>query len=407
MNVVSKFLSVITICFASNAMMDFIHLPIISTNSAFAMGGADAGGGNVVFCQKGPSAQALDLYEANLRGLKVDLGGSDLTVPQKVELALSRLAAVDSVRAKNYRDEFKQFWKNSALLPNIELVSSEDSHHTVIPSGCVVKQAARQATPAFPEDKYFTISMDLWNLMDSDSQAALILHEIVYKEMIHQKVKPQHDSVSARYMVGKLVSGISFETDLDKFHTYRDLFNLDWMTVDGMKVPMTLLREEPEENCFGFCFGSNFNAIGAIKYLYMPNNAKVLVSGDSIYSPELNEDNHSLAIKYLGNGERRIELIPGSSLRLKIKGKTFVVLDPDNSRRRNTGPALVISLYKNGNVKELHGFIAGKQIELVTKKQTVRGKVEEKYFTKVYNFQFSEDGDVISKKELGWVEVSK
>src|SRR5688572_6660468 len=74
-------------------------------------------GGDAVVCTKGsfschegdcsrprPAAELLDIYEArDLRKFEIDLGGTELSVAQKLDRVLARLAVVDPWRAGKYR----------------------------------------------------------------------------------------------------------------------------------------------------------------------------------------------------------------------------------------------------------------------------------------------------------------
>lgn len=73
----------------------------------------------------------------------------------------------------------------------------QDSLVRVFPRGCKIEQIAIQKEPAFPEDKRFTVSKDLWDLLDEDNKAGLVLHEIIYREAL---LYGHEDSVNARYV---------------------------------------------------------------------------------------------------------------------------------------------------------------------------------------------------------------
>jgi len=71
-----------------------------------------------------------------------------------------------------------------------------DFGQVTFPPGCGPEQIAVQQTPQFPESKTFTVDKTLWDLLDNDSKAGLILHEVIYQEGIRLGHK---DSVDARY----------------------------------------------------------------------------------------------------------------------------------------------------------------------------------------------------------------
>src|SRR5689334_11226429 len=69
-------------------------------------------GGDVVFCrgENGKlSATLLDYYEAHSRDIKLDLGGPELSVRQKVDLVLDRLSAHSPKRVEAYKQRAEPF----------------------------------------------------------------------------------------------------------------------------------------------------------------------------------------------------------------------------------------------------------------------------------------------------------
>ena len=178
----------------------------VSSLGLAAGGGSEAGnGGNTVVCRdsagKVLTVELLDFYEARvMRGINRDLGDSTLGAAEKIELALKRLDPLSPLRANDYRKQALEFDSNALYLPGIQLVPVPDSFHVAFPDGCAVEQAAVRKTPVFPEDRLYTINKDLWDRMDGDSRAGLVLHEIIYRELAADV------SVGARYFNSYLTS---------------------------------------------------------------------------------------------------------------------------------------------------------------------------------------------------------
>lgn len=177
----------------------------------FSTAGSTAGnGGHGVGCRVSPNGNIAsvilhDFYEGRYRyHLIPSLGDRTLTVEQKANLALKRLSRLDPERAARYQSRLNHFWENANKWPNAHLVFVSDSNYVAIETGCELVQVAIQKLPEFPQEKYFTIDETYWNLMDDDSKAGLLLHEIVYEEAIsfgHQ------DSTKARYFTALITSG--------------------------------------------------------------------------------------------------------------------------------------------------------------------------------------------------------
>ena len=165
-------------------------------------------GGDVVVCRNASneitSIEALDIYEGRVRWqIELDLGEASLFPLQKVELALSRLGRISSIRAERYLEKAKQFEADALFLDNTELPDISDSNHLIFPKNCKVEQIIIQRTPTFPDDRRYLISNDLWKQLDPTNKAALILHEIIYGEALEYD---HPDSVPTRYFSAHLMS---------------------------------------------------------------------------------------------------------------------------------------------------------------------------------------------------------
>lgn len=199
--------------------------------------GQEGNGGDGILCSaRGKqSVLLLDLYEArNVHGFNLDLGQPSLSVDQKIELALKRLERVDHSRAERLRDLAATFWQNAELTQN-DLVDIPDSGRAQMPAGCQLKQAAIQSAPIAPGSKLYTIDKKLWALMDSDSKASLILHELVL-HLVRDPSAPyaqrilrafHADTQRVRYFVGWLTSQDPASVNLGRYAALQNLAALD------------------------------------------------------------------------------------------------------------------------------------------------------------------------------------
>lgn len=161
-------------------------------------------GGDVVVCPDRP-AEMLDVYEAReLRGIGLSMGSPELDPYAKAAAALALLAPHDPQRAETYLEWLREFDGEAKFKEGIELVDVPDSLHVFLPRGCALEQIAIQRDPPFEPNVRYIISKDLWDLLNADHQAALLLHEIVYRDAIAHH---QTDSINARYFVAYLISG--------------------------------------------------------------------------------------------------------------------------------------------------------------------------------------------------------
>ncbi len=164
-------------------------------------------GGDVVVCknQTGEisSARLLDYYEGENRGFSLDLGEKELPVLEKVQLALNRLEQRDAVLAYLLKESSKNFMQQTLFKKKIILRNISDSEEVYVEQNCEVSQIAINQKVVMPGDKKYIISEDLWNLLDNDNKAGVILHEILYDRF---SAIGHSNSRSARYLNSKISS---------------------------------------------------------------------------------------------------------------------------------------------------------------------------------------------------------
>lgn len=191
-------------------------LSLVGFSSAFAIGHDIGNGGDVVVCYKDDkvtkkSVELLDFYEAReLRNIPVLMGGPELSMDQKIGMALARLRVINPTRANRLRAYAKTAMNEVLFKRGKNLVDIPDSGHLFLDENCKIKQIAIQETPRFPGDPRYLIDEDLWNLLDEDGKAGLVLHEVIWRELRLAGVK---NSVPVRYlnslMFGDRLNGLS------------------------------------------------------------------------------------------------------------------------------------------------------------------------------------------------------
>lgn len=187
------------------------------------VGGGDLGGGNILICQTGLytySARLLDLYEAEVKGLNIDFG-SGSTFIEKLDYVFDRLDKVSPGRAGVYRAMARNLlnqdtqWVQNTFMPLIDDVKA-----VKIPKGCLLVLAAYQRPinqERLPNVKTYFIDRDMFALLSEESKAALILHEVLYREARYGGAM---NSDFVRSLVGVLVSDKILEYDAVKLNTF-------------------------------------------------------------------------------------------------------------------------------------------------------------------------------------------
>ncbi|MFL5814221.1 MAG: hypothetical protein ACJ763_11640 [Bdellovibrionia bacterium] len=168
-------------------------------------GGSHAGnGGDVIYCANPLPGQKrielLDLFESRfLRENVISLGEEGWDYKRRINYVLDRLKRLDAYRAQNYVDISSRFVEKSEFTHE-ELPDISDSMHVLLPKGCVIRQIVIQRQYS---EKTFLVNKPLWEMLDEENRAALVLHETIYWEALSLK---QSDSVNTRFFNGTLTS---------------------------------------------------------------------------------------------------------------------------------------------------------------------------------------------------------
>lgn len=183
---------------------DFLKSP----NRVQKTGGLDGGGGNSLLCEKDGkySIDLLDLDEAVALNVPLDFGPGE-TFPEKLDYIFKRLSKISPLRAHVYQTMAKRIltqdtqWVENTAMPVID-----DIKLATIRRGCLLVQTAVQRPIEqrfLPNAKPYIIDKDVFNLLDENSKAMLILHEVLYREARFSLVT---DSIFVRNLAGVLSS---------------------------------------------------------------------------------------------------------------------------------------------------------------------------------------------------------
>jgi hypothetical protein len=145
-------------------------------------------GGKIIQCpQEGAERkyELVDFYEARvLRNWKVKMPSASQDPLEVSAQVLSRIEKLNPSRYKRYQSFLAQFMKEAQFLHGQKLVDIPDSNHPSFPANCEVKQLAIQRTGLGANEARYLIDGDIWEQLDLQSKAGLILHEVIYRELI-------------------------------------------------------------------------------------------------------------------------------------------------------------------------------------------------------------------------------
>jgi hypothetical protein len=118
-------------------------------------------------------------------------------------MVIKRIEKFERDRADNYRSILSRFDEEAQWIDG-ELPETNDTGPIFIPANCVLKQAALQRTPGVPRESYFKINRPLWNVLDNNARAGLLLHELIYEDaLMAQQVTSRLTRYYNAYMSSK------------------------------------------------------------------------------------------------------------------------------------------------------------------------------------------------------------
>ncbi len=170
-------------------------------------------GGDIIACPglEVPVYRSLDLYEGkmvyNLEPALIQQNDYRVIVSQLID----RIAKFDLNRAKMYRVFLKNFESEVQMVPGSEFGNIKDEGFITLPEGCELRQAAGQFRTPTPEGIKYIFNTAIWNEMSHSTRAALVMHELVYREALLPKNGPK-TSAKVRYFTAfihskKMLSG--------------------------------------------------------------------------------------------------------------------------------------------------------------------------------------------------------
>lgn len=189
------------------ALLSLFSAPVLAQQAV-------GNGGHGVRCTSGSttSYDSLDLFEARAAALPVDLGAPDLTVDEKLDIALGRLRRLDVAAYERFAPKAHTFMTYVLRLPDAPVTADEGP--VSLPSTCELIQVIAQYEPRFPGDLAFVIDEDHWAALDNDAKATLILHETLYHDAIEHGAT---NSAGVRQFVGQLIASTFATIDLERY----------------------------------------------------------------------------------------------------------------------------------------------------------------------------------------------
>lgn len=194
-----------------------LMMSLVFTQTTFALvtslrlGDHTGNGGDVVICveDRKESYRLLDFYEVTeLHFLNIKVKKSQ-NISEYAEKIINQSQFTEFDRSK-YRQR-TQLFMNRVQWVNHDLVDISDSEHTYIPSNCRLEQIAINHL-----NGSISINKKLWDKLDDLNKASLILHELIYEDLI---LSGHENSIMAR----KIISFALADTRQQQY-LYEELF---------------------------------------------------------------------------------------------------------------------------------------------------------------------------------------
>ncbi|WP_413944343.1 hypothetical protein [Bdellovibrio sp. HCB-162] len=179
---------------------------------SFASSGGDwyekGNGGFVVMCDK-EALMVFDLFEAQVRYKMIFDGQALGTLDERVEYLLTKFDKHNKSRAALYRRWYKEFFNEAEFIPNAKFNPTGDIGFGYIPKNCSLEQVIFQRAPNILNQFRYLINLDLWQALSIENQAALVMHELIYRELT---LPPNiHESSEAARYFNALLNSEQFQ----------------------------------------------------------------------------------------------------------------------------------------------------------------------------------------------------
>jgi hypothetical protein len=161
----------------------------ISTLANTSRGGFDVGnGGLVAQCGVGSKWRTLDLLEGHYRGMEYWTELIGLSRQQVLAKVIERANAYCPNHFSQYQKLMKEFSKGAVLATSMVggLPETTDYVPDLPIDQCSIKQAAFQRQIPDSSGKRFILDREIWIELSPVDQAALIVHEVMYRLFILQ-----------------------------------------------------------------------------------------------------------------------------------------------------------------------------------------------------------------------------
>ncbi len=170
----------------------------------------DGNGGYVVVCEEknarlgDEKVATYDVYAALEKGIKPIFDDDSKDYREIAKSMIDQFKIVDSDRHQLYTRWLEEFPDDMLLSPNLGLPRVPDPGALELPPGCSDEIAAYHQPPLEKGEKRYFVEEKLWQAMSPFNKAALVVHEIIYREA---KSQGHSLSLKIRAFMGYIIAG--------------------------------------------------------------------------------------------------------------------------------------------------------------------------------------------------------
>lgn len=271
-----------------------------------------------------------EMDELKQRAVRENRLLEELIVEAKVLIGVKRLARLDPIRAERLKEMALSFFPESNISDEVDLPDLEDLGPTLKPKGTKRYTAIIQNHPILAFGKYYFVEESLWNSLDLDNKACLVLHEITLREWLREKPKNEnYTSDKARELNVNLFTAL----------------------IDNLKTRAELLKFYQKINLVDFAEGSSVISVPSVTFY----------ENGRIHSYKMQQDRSTFTITLHDNEQSsvRSKMITGtpSVTTYYANGQIEEVTDGyGNSKRFNEAGVLIFSSKRDSHLSEFRHF---------------------------------------------------
>ncbi|HEX7675944.1 MAG TPA: hypothetical protein VF412_17330 [Bdellovibrio sp.] len=211
----------------------FLVFLVVTFSGIYGWCGYEMGnGGHAISCAS--QTKLLDLFE----GANLYIAFPEVMDPfARANAIFDAWSGIDPTRIEKWKADLVDLKKHTTWTKKGEyLILVADEGPTVLPVGCTIRQAAVQARDPITDIYGYNFDSEIWAQFDNDSRTALLVHEILYKDLL--SVLPSAQSYLIRSFVRFILSANRVDVSLGQYLRILKNIGYPFYVADGWYVDL-------------------------------------------------------------------------------------------------------------------------------------------------------------------------